>query len=184
MANYFHIVLVLSILQVAMAHLFFNISGIIIWYVVPVMRKPPIGAARFLGRTTMKYRWFAIAYLIVVFFMIPLALFGLSLAGWKVLLGVGTPIVILIIAAIILKILQLKVPNRLPLKLRNWHFMPIWLRSLEPYDRIFKSLTRRTCCGHNRNQCNESSGDSIDIRSSNTSNNSEVLPTPWTESEV
>merc|ERR1711998_146922 len=47
-------------LQVAYAHLFFNLSGIVVWYVVWPMRALPVSAAKFLGNTTAKYRWFAL----------------------------------------------------------------------------------------------------------------------------
>lgn len=79
-------------LRIAMCHLFFNISGILIWYPLPFMRKIPIKAAKYLGSTTAKYRWFALMYLILVFFLFPLLVFALSLAGWEVLLGVGAPV--------------------------------------------------------------------------------------------
>ncbi|KAK3732299.1 hypothetical protein QZH41_010749, partial [Actinostola sp. cb2023] len=69
-------------LQIALCHLFFNISGILLWYPIPYMRRVPINFAKFLGNTTAKYRWFAVAYLIFGFFLLPAAVFGLSLAGW------------------------------------------------------------------------------------------------------
>ena len=57
-------------LHVALCHLFFNISGILIFYPIPFMRFP-IGLAKALGRTTAKHRWFAIMYLILLFVVIP-----------------------------------------------------------------------------------------------------------------
>jgi len=65
-------------LQVALAHLFFNISGIILFYPIPFMRRLPINAARKLGRATRIWRGFPIVYIIVAFFIIPLALLGVS----------------------------------------------------------------------------------------------------------
>lgn len=62
--------------------------GIIIWYPLPFMRIP-IRLARGLGNYTAKYRWFAILYLIMCFLVIPLSVFGLSMAGWIVLASVG-----------------------------------------------------------------------------------------------
>ena len=134
-----------------MGHLFFNLSGILIWFVIPVMRKPPIAAARFLGRTTSKYRWFAVAYIFVCFFLIPLTIFGLSLAGWKVLVGVGVPVLVFAGFVIIITILQNKRPGVLPTILLNWKFLPVWMRSLEPIDRIFRLIMVRLkriglCC--------------------------------------
>ena len=65
-------------LQVALAHLFFNITGIIIWYPLPFMRRVPMNAARRLGKATRVWRGFPIVYIIVMFFVMPLALWGLS----------------------------------------------------------------------------------------------------------
>jgi sodium-dependent phosphate cotransporter len=65
-------------LQVALAHLFFNLTGILIWYPVPFMRHVPLEAARRLGKLTRVWRGFPIVYIAVMFFLIPLLLLGLS----------------------------------------------------------------------------------------------------------
>eukprot|EP00569_Conticribra_weissflogii_P012547 CAMPEP_0171384396 /NCGR_PEP_ID=MMETSP0879-20121228/38444_1 /TAXON_ID=67004 /ORGANISM="Thalassiosira weissflogii, Strain CCMP1336" /LENGTH=866 /DNA_ID=CAMNT_0011896667 /DNA_START=2227 /DNA_END=4829 /DNA_ORIENTATION=- len=65
-------------LQVALCHLFFNISGIVIWYPIPIMRRVPLRGARALGRATRRSRLVPPIYIIVVFFVIPLLLLGLS----------------------------------------------------------------------------------------------------------
>ena len=140
-------------LQIAFCHLFFNISGIILWYPVPYVRKLPINTAKFLGNKTAEYRWFALAYLIFGFFLLPAAIFGLSLAGWQILLGVAVPIVLLLLFIIIVNILQRKAPHVLPEVLQDWKWLPKWTRSLEPYDRVFKKLSglkRHFCGGRNR----------------------------------
>uniref|UniRef100_A0A8B9KEK7 Solute carrier family 34 member 2a n=1 Tax=Astyanax mexicanus TaxID=7994 RepID=A0A8B9KEK7_ASTMX len=77
-------------LQIALVHLFFNVSGILLWYVLPFMRVP-IVLAKALGNVTASYRWFAIFYILFCFFFIPLLVFGLSLAGLPALLGVLLP---------------------------------------------------------------------------------------------
>ncbi|ELU00535.1 hypothetical protein CAPTEDRAFT_50456, partial [Capitella teleta] len=59
-------------------HLLFNISGILLFYPVPCMRVP-IKLARIMGNTTAEYRWFAIFYLIVMFFCVPGCVFALSM---------------------------------------------------------------------------------------------------------
>eukprot|EP00127_Corallochytrium_limacisporum_P001983 Clim_evm2s95 gene=Clim_evmTU2s95 len=87
-------------LTLSLTHLFFNIFGVCIWYVVPVMRRVPIRAARAMGNVTAKYRWFPIFYILVCFLIIPAALFGLSMAGWEVFAGVMVPIVLLLLACI------------------------------------------------------------------------------------
>jgi len=65
-------------LQVALAHLFFNLSGIVIWYPLPFMRKVPLEGARALGKWTRRSKAIPPIYVIMVFFVIPLLLLGLS----------------------------------------------------------------------------------------------------------
>ena len=125
-------------LQVALCHLFFNISGILIWYPIPFMREVPIKMAKALGNTTATYRWFAVVYIFVIFFIIPGLTFGLSLAGWRVFVGVAVPIVFFLIAIAIVNVIQKKKPEYLPSKLQSWDWAPNWTKSLEPYDHVFK----------------------------------------------
>lgn len=66
-------------LQVALAHLFFNIIGIIIWYPIPKMRQIPLSMAMKLGKATRIWRGFPILYLFVAFFIIPVVFLGISL---------------------------------------------------------------------------------------------------------
>jgi sodium-dependent phosphate cotransporter len=65
-------------LQVALCHLFFNLSGIVIWYPLPFMRKVPLEGARGLGKWTRRSRSIPAIYIIITFFVIPLLLLGLS----------------------------------------------------------------------------------------------------------
>lgn len=130
-------------LQISMCHLFFNLAGILIFFPVPFMRFP-IDMAKFLGNQTAKYRWFAVIYLILCFFVLPLAVFGLSLWSWIALLVVLGPIALLVIIIAVIKVLQKKAPNFLPPILRNWHFLPEGLRSLKPYDGAMQKLI--ACC--------------------------------------
>ena len=129
-------------LQIALCHLFFNITGIIIWYPIPAMRKVPVALAKKLGNTTARYRWFAIVYIFFVFFIFPAAIFGLSLAGWKVFTVVMVIISSLLIFIIIVNQIQRRKPTCLPHKLRSWQWAPWCLRSLEPYDRIVRKFTK------------------------------------------
>lgn len=128
-------------LQIAFCHLFFNISGIIVWYPIPYLRKVPISFAKTLGNKTADYRWFAIAYLVFGFFLLPAAVFGLSLAGWQILLGVAAPLLLLFLFIVIVNILQRKAPGQLPEVLHDWEWLPKWTRSLEPHDRVFTKVT-------------------------------------------
>lgn len=122
-------------LQVAYAHLFFNIIGIFIWYVIWPMRRIPIGAAKFMGRTTAKYRWFAGFYLLMAFFVIPLIFMGLSLWGTVPLVIVTVFCLMIGIFVTVVNVLQTRKPEWLPEKLRTWEWLPLYLRSLEPMDR-------------------------------------------------
>ncbi|XP_030583334.1 solute carrier family 34 member 2b [Archocentrus centrarchus] len=133
-------------LQIALCHFFFNIFGIILWYPIPFMRLP-IRLARGLGNITAKYRWFAIVYLILVFLIFPLTVFGLSMAGWQVLVGVGLPFVVVIVIAIIINVMQSRCPRFLPKVLRNWNFLPRPLHSLAPWDGVITSASS-FCCKH------------------------------------
>jgi sodium-dependent phosphate cotransporter len=65
-------------MQVALAHFFFNIFGILIWYPVPFMRAVPIKMCKALGKATRWWRGFPFLYIAVVFFLIPLVELGLS----------------------------------------------------------------------------------------------------------
>ena len=76
-------------MQVALAHLFFNISGIIIFYPIPWMRQWPLKIARWLGLCTRRNKFFPIFYIIFVFFVFPLTLLGISIL-WAEGLGNGT----------------------------------------------------------------------------------------------
>jgi sodium-dependent phosphate cotransporter len=90
-------------LQVALCHLFFNITGILIWYPIPYMRRIPIRMARALGKATRIWKGFPILYILVVFAVIPIILYGLSSLfeqdskGYTVLGAVLSAILILII---------------------------------------------------------------------------------------
>ena len=134
--------------QIAMCHLFFNLSGILLWYPVPFMRRVPLKLARCLGKTTAKYRWFAFMYLLMMFFVLPFSVFLLSIPGWWLLAAVLIPIILIAITIGIINVIQNKRPEWLPAELRNWEFLPLCLRSLEPLDSKVTALLRKcNCCG-------------------------------------
>lgn len=144
-------------MQVSMCHLFFNLSGILLWYPLPFMRRVPIFLAKRLGNTTAKYRWFAVLYLILAFFCLPAFIFGLSVAGWQVLAGVGTPILVLFIIIIIINVIQSKHPQCLPARLRTWNFLPLCCHSLKPADRVVMSVVGNCRC------CKKCQGNNTDL---------------------
>ncbi|XP_034713182.1 solute carrier family 34 member 2a [Etheostoma cragini] len=132
-------------LQIALVHFLFNISGIILWYPIPFTRIP-IRLAKSLGNITASYRWFAAIYIIFFFFILPLAIFSLSLAGWQVLVGVGAPLIVILIIIIVINILQKRKPGCLPAVLRSWDFLPLWAHSMAPWDKVVGVITAKCCC--------------------------------------
>lgn len=131
-------------MQIALCHLFFNISGIILWYPIPLMRKVPINLAKSLGNTVARYRWFAAAYLLTLFFILPGIIFSLSLAGWKTFTGIMVPVVVFVLIFVFINVLQRKRVEWLPARLQNWEWLPKPCRSLEPYDRMVSKLHKKT----------------------------------------
>lgn len=133
-------------IQIALCHLCFNVFGILIFYPIPFMRLP-IRLAKVMGNTTAKYRWFAIFYVAVMFFLLPMAVFGLSMAGMVVMSVVVCSVAFFCLVVIIINVLQKKRPNWLPRKLRNWDFLPYkWMHSLEPLDRVIRKICCCCCC--------------------------------------
>ncbi|XP_075958315.1 sodium-dependent phosphate transport protein 2A-like [Anarhichas minor] len=133
--------------QVALCHFFFNLFGILLWYPVPATRLP-IRMACALGNCTARYRWFAVLYLLLCFLLLPSLVFALSMAGWKVMTGIGVPVIMVIISGATLNLLQACRPVWLPLRLQNWDFLPIWMTSLQPLDDLITRVTLR--CRHAR----------------------------------
>ncbi|XP_068187120.1 sodium-dependent phosphate transport protein 2A-like isoform X2 [Antennarius striatus] len=126
--------------QVALCHLLFNVVGILLWYPVPATRLP-VAMARALGRRTARYRWFAVLYLLLCFVLLPSCVFALSMAGWKVMAGIGAPVIILVLSVAVVNTLQTHRPGCLPGRLQNWDYLPSWLTSLQPLDDLIVRLT-------------------------------------------
>ncbi len=59
---------------VAFSHLLFNVTGIVIIYGIPFLRKIPLILAQKLANRAMEKRWIPLVYILVVFFIIPLIL--------------------------------------------------------------------------------------------------------------
>merc|ERR1719161_2299272 len=64
--------------QIALCHLWFNITGILIWFPAPPMRKVPLSAARVLGLYASYYRFTPALYILVRFVIVPLIFLGVS----------------------------------------------------------------------------------------------------------
>jgi len=130
-------------LQIALVHLTFNLTGILLFYPIPWMRWP-ISIARVLGDVTSQYRWFAVVYLVGMFFLFPLTLFGLSMAGPIPLYIAVSIIISTIIFAVVVNNLQANYPTYLPSILQNWNFLPQWMHSLDPWDSMIMAMVG--CC--------------------------------------
>lgn len=63
---------------VAFSHLLFNVSGTLIIYLPPPLRAIPLALARGLGRVGSRNRMLAAAYILVVFFGLPVLLLVIS----------------------------------------------------------------------------------------------------------
>ncbi|CAJ1930953.1 unnamed protein product [Cylindrotheca closterium] len=90
-------------MQVALAHLIFNVAGILIWYPIPFMRSVPLGAARRLGRLTRIWRGFPILYLFVTFIAIPFGILAISFlftTGNKGMTALGIIIVAILLTSL------------------------------------------------------------------------------------
>ncbi|XP_076111073.1 sodium-dependent phosphate transport protein 2B-like [Mytilus galloprovincialis] len=125
-------------LQIALCHLFFNLSGILLFYPIPITRKAPINLAKKLGNITSKYRWFSVVYLIMMFFALPGFIFGLSLAGTLPFAIIGSIMLFLILCICIINCCQSKCNNCLPSILKKWNFLPLCCHSFKPLDKVIR----------------------------------------------
>jgi len=137
-------------LQISLCHVFFNISGFLLWFPIPFMRKIPQRMASLLGRVTAKYRWFSIFYLICLFAVTPGIVMGLSFGPIWLLATIVILAIVIVLTIVIINALQEKRPHWLPAKLRSWEFLPLWMHSLKPLDRLIgKICCCCTCCKDN-----------------------------------
>jgi sodium-dependent phosphate cotransporter len=61
-------------LAIALAHLIFNVLGIVLIYPLALIREVPIRMAEFVGTLAFKNRFYAIAYIVGLFYALPLLL--------------------------------------------------------------------------------------------------------------
>ena len=64
----------IAAVTVAFAHLFFNLIGIALVYPLPPIRKIPLRLARALAELTSQSRFYAVAYVALVFYILPVLL--------------------------------------------------------------------------------------------------------------
>ncbi|RNA23097.1 Sodium-dependent phosphate transport 2B [Brachionus plicatilis] len=95
-------------IQIALCHSLFNITGILVWYPIPFMRKVPIKMAQFLGDQSADHKWFAIMYLILSFIVIPGFIFAISLLGLAAFLAIMLFLINMRLVILILVLYQFK----------------------------------------------------------------------------
>jgi len=64
--------------QIALVHLLFNLSAILLIFFIPFLRNIPPSLAENMAAATQKNRWFVGAYIATLFFLFPLLLLGIS----------------------------------------------------------------------------------------------------------
>ena len=158
-------------LQVAYCHLFFNLSGIVIFYVVWPLRYLPINAAKFLGNTTAEYKWFAVFYLFMCFFLIPVIFFAISLASTAACITIGVISFLVFLFVVVVNTFQTRKPDALPEILKTWEFLPLWMRSLGPMDRVICAPICGMCCKKKSIGATTPSSDSTTASSSGSKTN-------------
>jgi sodium-dependent phosphate cotransporter len=65
-------------LQIALVHLLFNSVGTALFVPIEALRRIPIRLAETLAGFTLKSRWYALAYVVVLFFGLPALLIFLT----------------------------------------------------------------------------------------------------------
>jgi len=120
-------------MEVALAHLFFNLIGTLIWFPLPFMRAVPLGMAKFLGSMAGDVKWFPLAYIFVAFAILPLIFFLLSLAGAAAVGVLGSLLFMSLLAVLILICLRTTRPHVLPDSLtHDPEWLPETLRVQKP----------------------------------------------------
>ena len=132
--------------QIALTHFLFNLTGCILWYSLPYFRRIPIYLSRQIGRIVSEYRWFALVYITIIFFLFPLIILLLALIHWLVALVFLFVLFLLLIFILIINYFQKTNSNRLPTILRSWAFLPRSFRSFSYWDHRLEVSIKWICC--------------------------------------
>jgi sodium-dependent phosphate cotransporter len=65
-------------LQIALVHIFFNVTGALIWYPIPFMRRFILRECTFVGKLTHHWRGFPVVFITNMYFLLPLLVLGIS----------------------------------------------------------------------------------------------------------
>jgi sodium-dependent phosphate cotransporter len=61
-------------ISIAIVHFLFNLTGVLIFFPIPLLRKIPLELANGLGTLTLRYRIVGLIYILLTFFIIPFSL--------------------------------------------------------------------------------------------------------------
>ncbi|PKD45153.1 Na/Pi symporter [Rhodohalobacter barkolensis] len=64
--------------QIALVHMLFNLTAISLIYSIPFLRNIPPALAENMAAATQKNKWFVGAYIVTLFFLVPLLVLGIS----------------------------------------------------------------------------------------------------------
>lgn len=71
-------------ISLAIVHLLFNLTGVIVFFLIPYISKFPVFLAKSMGKVTMKIRIVGFAYIFTAFFLLPFTLIYFSKSTEKV----------------------------------------------------------------------------------------------------
>ncbi|KIH51185.1 hypothetical protein ANCDUO_18730 [Ancylostoma duodenale] len=127
-------------LHMAVCQVLYNIIGTFMFYLIPWTRKLPTFLARRLGEITDQYRWFIVVFILLFFVVIPGVVIGLTLLPDYVIIVCFSVIFVFVMLIVIITAMQKQCPGTLPSFLRTWEWIPVYLRSLEPYDPLMTEI--------------------------------------------
>jgi len=61
-------------LTIALVHLIFNVMGMVLLFPIPTLRELPLKCSRYLAELVEKSKFYGIAYIAIIFFLLPLTL--------------------------------------------------------------------------------------------------------------
>lgn len=70
-------------ISLALVHLLFNLTGVIVFFLIPYMSQLPVYLAKQMGKVTMKIRLVGFAYILIAFFLLPFTLIYFSQVAEK-----------------------------------------------------------------------------------------------------
>lgn len=65
--------------KVSLSHVFFNVFGFTLFFLIPITRRPVIKGSNWIGKMAGRYRWWSIMYTILAFILLPILLFVISI---------------------------------------------------------------------------------------------------------